>query len=172
MLILLCVAGTPSSHSSTSEVIRTQNHESHPSLISPNLSIIQPTTPNESYTGSNQNVPVTPAVMHVLQTMQAEQRSKYFLNKPELFYWFHKSNYIPDFFYLIAGSQQTMIDYLIQIIGNQEELLRRTATEAEPISKKVKLSVDIPLQTLDEYQLFNDWLGTAANLEALVIFII
>lgn len=65
-----------------------------------------------------------------------------------------------------------MIDYLIQIIGNQEELLRRTATEAEPISKKVKLSVDIPLQTLDEYQLFNDWLGTAANLEALVIYII
>ncbi len=69
---------------------------------------------------------------------------------------------------LITGSQQTIIDYLVQIIGNQEELLRRTTDEAGPASKRVKLNVDMPVQTLDEFQSFNDWLGTHTNLEALV----
>jgi len=59
------------------------------------------------------------------------------------------------------------VEYLVKILDNQKELLRRTADRVSPIPS-AEIPVSIPIETVADYDELINWMNQPLNQQSLV----
>ncbi|CAL8121284.1 unnamed protein product [Orchesella dallaii] len=64
--------------------------------------------------------------------------------------------------------QRTVLEYLVKVLDNQREILRRTADNTKVKSSYI-LPVTVPIDSIDNLNAFNQWLAAPIHLQNTVL---